>query len=531
MPMLFSALRRPLPLALAVAGLTALLCVPARAASPASNVQTLATLGSLTVGTAPRGELFPATDGNVYGTASSGGAAGYGSVFRIGGDGAVTAVFSFGSAAEQGISPYAGVVEGPDGALYGVTYFGGTRSDGAIFKLTKAGTYTQLHSFDGRDRGAFYPYGGLALGPDGKLYGTTLRGGQTDQGTVFSIATDGTGYTVLASFKGSDGANPEGTLTVGRDGTLWGTTLIGGANDRGTVFKMTPGGTITVVHSFAALGAFNASGIGTNAAGANPRAGLSLGPDGNLYGTTYQGGSGGYGTVFRLTPGGTLTTLHTFAGAPRDGAAPLGIVRLGADGSLYGTTERGGASSAGVAWRISPTGVYSVLHSFSSLPLDGATSYNSVLPWNGGLLGTTFTDSSFGGGIVYKLQLPEAGNPLPIDLQLSPDSLTLGASATLSWSAPNQASCTTAGAWSDTVSTSGTKVQTPASVGIYNYALSCTDGVGVTRHAFAQLLVSAPPAQSVDGGATGSAGALGWWSMAMLAGVAGYRFRRRFKPA
>ena len=143
-------------------------------------------------------------------------------------------------------------------------------------------------------------------------------------------------------------------------------------DSRGTIFRMTLAGAVTSLYSFPSLSAFSTAGVATNATGANPRAGLMLAADGNFYGTAYQGGPIGYGTVFRVTPAGGVTVVHAFTGPTTGGAFPLASVSQDAAGNLYGTTERGGALNQGSAWRINTSGQFSLLHGFTSSIIDGA---------------------------------------------------------------------------------------------------------------------------------------------------------------
>src|SRR5215831_3671579 len=230
-------------------------------------------------------------------------------------------LFSF--KATNGASPYAGLTLGNDGNFYGTTSGGGAFGDrysngyGTVFRVTTNGVLTTLISFAGTN-GAF-PYAGLTLGNDGNLYGTTGGGGAyTNQygqgaGTVFRVATNGV-LTTLVHFADTNGANPRAGLTLGNDGNFYGTTLYGGAytnrygQGAGTVFRVTTNGVLTTLVHFA----------GTN--GANPLAGLTLGNDGNFYGTTLYGGTANDGTVFQVTTDGVLTTLASFAGT--NGASP-----------------------------------------------------------------------------------------------------------------------------------------------------------------------------------------------------------------
>jgi uncharacterized repeat protein (TIGR03803 family) len=481
-------------------------------------------------GTSPRGELLVANDGNFYVALSTGGTASVGAIMRITPDGTAVVMHEFKSDGTEGFTPYAGMIQASDGALYGTTFYGGTKSVGAVYKLTLDGTFTNLYSFTNASQGGYNPYAALVQGPDGALYGTTLHGGTANQGTVFRITTDGT-LTVLLSFTGPNGGNPEGQLVVGADGALYGTTMTGGDADRGTLYKITTSGTYTLLYSFTALSSVNSKGQSTNAVGANPRAGLTLGSDGNFYGTTYQGGPSGLGTVFQATPVGAVTLVHEFKGAPTDGSNPVSAVTRLADGTLYGTTLGGGYSGAGVAWRISAAGNYQLLNSFANGAVDTVSPYTGLVPVGGVLYGLAF--GSAGGtvpnyGALYKIDEGTGGMP-PVSFSVSPESLVLGASATLTWSSPSAATCTATGAWTDTISTAGTQTVTPTAAGVYTYALACTDGAGVVRNIYASLVVSSPPAQSVDGGATTGGGALGLWSLTLLGGAAGAIARRRLK--
>jgi uncharacterized repeat protein (TIGR03803 family) len=480
-------------------------------------------------GNSVRGNLVLAADGNFYGASYSGGASSVGAVFKMAPDGTVTTLHSFAGATTEGSNPYAGLLIGADGNFYGTTYFGGAKQGGSVYKVAPDGTYTQLASFDSDKKGPYFPYAGLVQTADGTFYGTTLRGGASDKGAVFKMDAAGT-LTVIHEFNGTEAGNPEGTLVVGPDGSLYGTTLQGGSADRGTVYKITTGGTVTTLYSFAALGAFNAAGVATNPDGANPRAGLTLGSDGNFYGTAYQGGSLGFGTVFRMTPAGAITTLHTFAGAPTDGAYPLAGVTRAADGTLYGTTEKGGSAGQGSAWMITPAGQYRVLHAFTGTLTDGGVLYTTLIPLDGFLYGVSYSDSSLAAGTAFKLDLG-AGGVLPVQLALSAETIAIGASTTLTWSSPDAASCTASGAWSDAIATSGTSTLLPPIAGIYTYILTCTDGAGVIRNGHIALVVTAPSAQPVDGGATDGGGALGAIALSLLASLAGLTVRRRLRIA
>ena len=251
----------------------------------------------------------------------------------------------------NGDDPEAALVQGTDGNYYGTTFFGGIHVYGTVFKVSPAGELTTLYNFcstSGCLDGAM-PVGGLLLATNGVMYGTTTAGGankctvgtQTQGcGTIFQISPGGA-FTTLYSFAGSDGSFPVGPLVQGTDGNLYGTTVEGGAADEGTVFMITPSGTETVLYSF--------KDRGKN--GGYPFANL-INVDGELYGTTAVGGATDNGTVFKITTAGVETVLYWFNGG-KDGAVPMaGLIYVG--GELYGTTVEGGASNNGTVFKVKP---------------------------------------------------------------------------------------------------------------------------------------------------------------------------------
>jgi uncharacterized repeat protein (TIGR03803 family) len=293
---------------------------------------TLTTLHNFTGGedgSGPMPGLVLATNGYFYGVNSDGGNFGHGVAFKITAGSTLTTLLAFSDDAEGG-NPNSSLIQATNGSLYGTTVNGGTNGDGAIFEMTAAGALTTLHDFDFTD--GWDPQNALMVqATDGDLYGETAGGGSFSCpspaigcGTVFRI-TPGGGFTSLHSFKGTDGAVPYGGLVQGSDGNFYGITYVGGANGDGTVFKITPSGMVTTLHSF----------DGTD--GSNPNGGLVQATDGNFYGTAFGGGSNGFGTLFKITSGGTLTTLHNFDGI--DGAHPYGALLQATNGTFYGTTS------------------------------------------------------------------------------------------------------------------------------------------------------------------------------------------------
>ena len=305
--------------------------------------------------------LVQGFDGSFYGTNNLAGTYGGGTVFKITAGGTLTTLYNFcaqKNCADGGL-PIAGLAQGTDGSLYGTTSTGGAGEIGTVFKITPEGTLTTLHRFDGSD--GTNPSGALAEGADGSFYGTTNTGGVSNAGTIFRITPQGA-LTTLYSFCAVDcssGGLPAARLIQGKDGNFYVTTNLYGANGDGTVFKITPSGVLTTLYRFCAE--VNCSD------GGYPFGGLIQAADGNFYGTT-QGGvtSVSYGTVFKITPSGVLTTLYSFCAKANcgDGAYPdAGLVQAG-DGDFYGTTSGGGAKAWGTVFRMTPRGVLTTLYSF-----------------------------------------------------------------------------------------------------------------------------------------------------------------------
>lgn len=358
------------------------------AAVASSATTTFTTLLSFdnTNGANPQfGSLVQGFDGNFYGTTYEGGANGYGTVFKITSTGTLTALHSF--ASTDGAYPYAGVVQGIDGNFYGTTYGGGANGDGTVFKITPTGTLTTLHSFAGTD--GEYPVAGLVQASNGNFYGTTYGGGANEYGTVFEITPGGT-LTMLHSFT-SASDSPQAGLILATDGTFYGTTSGANGTGYGTVFQITGSGTLTTLHNFEYTD------------GAYPFAGLVQGADGNFYGTTAQGGTNGYGTVFQITPGGTLTTLHSFAEGI-DGGSPFAGLVQATNGNLYGTTYKGGANGYGVVFQITTGGTLTTLHSFDAT--DGEyTGAGLEQATSGTFYGTTPDGGANGYGTIFSLSV------------------------------------------------------------------------------------------------------------------------------
>lgn len=299
----------------------------------------------------PFGSIVQGTDGNFYGTTTDGGAHGDGAVFKITPAGTESRLWSF-AGGSDGVVPFSGLTTGSDGNFYGMTANGGTYGHGIIYKLTPSGTETVLYSFGAVTNDGNQPRGSLTLGSDGSFYGMTNLGGANGNGVVFKITPAGS-YTLLYSFgTGSDAQNPVGTLVQYTDGNFYGVTNSGGTNGHGAMFMITPSGTESVLYSF-----------GSSGDGTSPSDQLQIGADGNFYGTCSTGGANGHGTVFKITPGGTETTLYSF-GSGTDGQQPISSPLLAPDGNFYGVTYAGGTHGDGTIYKITPTGTETVLWSF-----------------------------------------------------------------------------------------------------------------------------------------------------------------------
>jgi uncharacterized repeat protein (TIGR03803 family) len=325
------------------------------------------------------------TNGNIYGTASGGGSSGVGTLFEITSGGTFAKLLTFTNG--NGANPGGALALGSNGNFYGTTGEGGSGGNGTVFEVTTSGVLTTLINL-AENNGAS-PYAGMALAPNGNFYGTTYGGGTNDLGTVFEVMTNGV-LTTLVSFAGTNGANPEAALTLGPNGNFYGTTYAGGSSGYGTVFEITTNGALTLLASFAR----------TN--GAGPRAALTLGPDGNFYGTTVNGGTNNLGTVFEVTTNGVLTRLYSFTGG-NDGEIPEASLTLGPNGNFYGTCAYGGADGWGTVFEITTNGGFTALFSFTD-GSDGASPYAGLtLGPNAIFFGTTAGDGSSTFGNVFEM--------------------------------------------------------------------------------------------------------------------------------
>lgn len=338
-------------------------------------------------GTAPKGNLFKNDDGNFYGVTSEGGTNNYGTIFMLTPAGEITMLKQFSYYAD-GANPTGELVKGADGYLYGTTSSGGTNSYGTIFKISVSGDFSVIKHLSYTTDGA-HPYGHLTLASDGNFYGITYNGGSTGAGTIFKLTPGGV-YSVIHTLTlATEGANCYSSLTEGSDGNLYGTTYGGGQYSYGTVFKVTKGGTLTVIKQLNA------------ADGTHPQSDIIEAKDGNFYGTCYNGGQFSTGVIFKITKAGVYSVVKNFSPSA-DGGYPYGGLMLDTDGSLYGITSYSGSKGGGTVYKFTTAGAYSVIH-----PIDynteGNTSYSALVKGNdGSLYAMTSAGGTYNFGTIFK---------------------------------------------------------------------------------------------------------------------------------
>ena len=332
-------------------------------------------------GATPVGGVTLAPDG-IYGTTTDGGTAGFGVVYKLDTAFHYTVLHNFTGA--DGSYPSAGVIRDSAGNLYGTAYEGGTADWGVVYKLDSAGNYTVLYNFTGGADGG-YPSAGVIRDSAGNLYGTATRGGTAGDGVVYKLDSAGT-YTVLYNFTGGvNGWYPQAGVSRDTLGNLYGATTNGTSQADGVVYKLDADGNYTVLHRFAVSTFPN---------------GVILAPDG-LYGTTVGGGAGS-GVVYKLGASADYTVLHNFTGGADGGGPYAGVIRDSA-GNLYGTTYSGGTAGAGVVYKLDTAGNYTVLYTFTGGADGGGPQAGVIRSPAGYLVGTTNGGGSDGGGVVFVL--------------------------------------------------------------------------------------------------------------------------------
>jgi uncharacterized repeat protein (TIGR03803 family) len=353
---------------LVLAGVAGLAAGSARAANIVALYTFTNTLPGGVDGGTPLAGLIQASNGVLYGTTLNGGSNnGYGTVFKITTNGVFTPLYTFTQTAADGGTPWAGLLQATNGSFYGTTSQGGSNGYGSVFRLTSTGAFTELYGFT-RIHGSLYtnaeggnPTAPLVQGTNGNFYGTGPEGGTNGDGAIFEITAAGA-LTRLLSFSSNApaGQNP-GALLQSSNGLIYGTTTNGGSNGYGTIFKMTSTGVLTPLYSF------------TNGVdGAHPGPALTQGANGVLYGTASGGGTNGSGTIFQITTNGVFTPLYSFAPS---GQAGLGLATNanglvpgslagGANGIFYGFAQFGGLNGTGNLFQFSTSGGLTVLYTF-----------------------------------------------------------------------------------------------------------------------------------------------------------------------
>ena len=355
-------------------------------------------------GSDPQAALIQGSDGAFYGTTNSGGTSGKGTVYRLSADAqTLTTLHSFTGTGGEGSDPDTALLQGKDGAFYGATAGGGANGAGTIYRLSADGTmFATFYSFAGSASVAAAP-NALIQGSDGAFYGTTVGGGTNNIGTIFRLSADGKTFTTLYNFTGVNGTGnlPEAALLQGSDGAFYGTTQgESDAPNNGVVYRLSVDGkTFTVLHAFSGTDNY-----------AFPEAAVILGTDGAFYGTTLGGGTSGKGTVYRLSADGKMfASLHSFTGASGDGANPYGTLLQGSDGTFYGTTNAGGTGGYGAIYQLSSDGkTLTTIHSFTGPTGDSLHPQSTLLKGSdGNLYGTTAGGSGGDQGSIYELILPK----------------------------------------------------------------------------------------------------------------------------
>lgn len=378
-----------------------------------TNYQILHTFGPANVdGINGWGPLTLASDGFLYGATRNGGDASAGTLFRMRPEGYGYQTLRFLDPVNDGSNPAGGAIEGSDGLLYGTTSLGGTNESGTLWRMRRDGRGFKVLRHFRSSNDCRNPQSELVEGRDGRLYGTTLGGGGFGRGGVFSINKDGSNYRVLTGFgRGEPDAphSPTGGLIEGPDGAFYGTTELGGEANKGTVFRMTTNGVYAVLKSLGLV----------TGGGEFPNGTLLLDTNGMLFGTTYAGGTSGFGTIFKLNlDGSDFTVIKNLGVAAGEGREPRAGLIEAPDGSLLGTTRIGGSGNQGTIFRLRKDGTgYQNFRSFGAAG-DGARPRAALMQAPGGVIfGTSFGGGVNDLGVLFRIFTPGLVPPPSIAVQ------------------------------------------------------------------------------------------------------------------
>jgi uncharacterized repeat protein (TIGR03803 family) len=454
--------------------------------SPGASTSTLH-LFSGADGAFPYAGLIQGSNGYLYGTTSGGGRYYSGAIFDMSLAGVLSDLYSF-SNSPDGATPYGGLMQGTNGNFYGTTLDGGVNGYGAIYRMTSASVVTLLYSLEDGADGAF-PYAGLAQGSDGDFYGTAYEGGLDFIGSIFKMAATGAVTNLYGFTGGDDGGYPYAGVIHGKDGSFYGTTEEYGAIGFGTVFRLATNGTLVTLASF------------DYSNGGYPQGGVIQGLDAKLYGTTSEGGSNGYGTVFCVHTNGTLTTVFSFDAT--NGSDPVASLVQGTDGNLYGTTSSGGAGGHGTAFRITTNGTLTTLLWFDGL--NGADPEGAMVQASDGTFygttaqgGTGFNPSAGGGnGVIFRLIVPIfITNSITVTPAIAclPYSSNISGFAVAPQGDGLSFAKASGAAWLN-VATNGVLSGTPvnSNIGVNTFVVSLTDSNGVTATTSLEISVIPDP--------------------------------------
>lgn len=394
-------------------------------------------------------ELVLASDGNFYGVTLFGGAHDLGTAFRMSPDGTFTVIADFDGT--NGAIPEGGLTIAKDGSLYGTTYRGGAFDAGTFFRIQPGGALVTLASFD-PSTGLAHPNSTMRTAADQNLYGTT----DTEDGLIFSASLDGT----LTRFSGIAGA-PQNLMMA--DGIFYGTTLSGGLNQTASVFNLFwPSGSTSTVYSF------------NNVA---PGGDLLYSSDGDFYGTVNTTDGRCCGAIFRISEEGFYTVIATFKGP--NGSYPQSGLVEGPDGSFYGTTAAGGASNDGTIFRVTPDGQLTTVMSFDRATTGSWLAFDLALESDGHIYGSTLLGGEYDNGTIFRADAVTVSAAPDVHIQVSPTTIALGQSATVTWSARDSAACKGSPDWSaGYIPSSGTMTVTPTRSGNLFFGLDCRNVKG-----------------------------------------------------